>query len=296
MQNMLTISNISKRYGSTWALKDFSLTLKKGQCLGILGPNGSGKTTALGIILGAIKATHGEYTWNLSERNEYGVGALLETPLFYTYLSGAQNLRQVCALRNIKQDDAAVNKALKQVGLKDAAHKKFEAYSLGMKQRLALASVLVGDPEVLILDEPTVAIDAQGIFEIRQIIRELKAQGMTMIIASHILEEVEKLCTDIAILKNGEKLQEGSISEMLADGHKVEIAAEDMNSLEDVVRECDFISDVKLMGKFYQCTLLEDKKSQDLNAFLSDKKIFLSHLSIKTKSLERHFIEQLIGH
>ena len=214
---VLDIRNLSKSYGALKALDNFSLEINKGEICGILGPNGSGKTTTLGILLDILKADQGEYYWfgqlpTYKQRQK--VGALLESPIFYPYLSASRNLQILAYIKNISYD--YIDEVLKTVGLIDRKNHKFKTYSLGMKQRLALAAALLGKPEVLILDEPTNGLDPQGIAEMRELIIKIGQTGTTILLASHLLDEVQKVCTQVVILEKGKKLGEGSVGELLS--------------------------------------------------------------------------------
>ncbi|MBS1573854.1 MAG: ATP-binding cassette domain-containing protein, partial [Bacteroidetes bacterium] len=211
METVLSLSNITKSYGPVRALKNVSFNVPEGCVFGILGPNGSGKTTLLSIILDVLKANNGSFLWfgqpgSPDQRKK--IGSLLETPNFYHYLSAIDNLKvtQSISGRGTVENIDAV---LKKVKLYERRKSRFKTYSLGMKQRLAIAATLLGDPKVLVFDEPTNGLDPVGIAEIRELIIELRNSGHTIIMASHLLDEVEKVCTHVAILKTGELLTTG---------------------------------------------------------------------------------------
>src|SRR6478735_8213315 len=239
MSSVLTINGISKSYGSIRALNNFSFEVPQGSVFGILGPNGSGKTTLLSIILDVLKANNGNFLWfghPGSPEQRKKIGSLLETPNFYHYLSAIDNLKvtQSISGRGNEQD---VNEVLKKVKLYERRKSRFKSYSLGMKQRLAIAASLLGDPKVLVLDEPTNGLDPVGIAEIRQLIIELKNSGHTIIMASHLLDEVEKVCTHVAILRTGELLITGRVDEILVDDDVVELSASDLDALSAVLKQ-----------------------------------------------------------
>ena len=201
---ILTVENISKNYGNIKALKGVSFSVPAGCVYGILGPNGSGKTTLLGIIMNVLKATGGSYKLfdeNATDAHRKKIGTLLETPNFYHYLSAVQNLKISAAIKGHGEDD--IDNVLHTVDLFKRKDSPFSTFSLGMKQRLAIGAALLGDPDVLVFDEPTNGLDPVGIAEIRSLIKELSAKGKTIIMASHLLDEVEKVCTHVAILKQG---------------------------------------------------------------------------------------------
>jgi ABC-2 type transport system ATP-binding protein len=198
---ILALNNITKFYGKIRALDHVSFEVPEGSVFGILGPNGSGKTTLLGIVTDVLKATEGSYSWfgeTPSEKQRRQLGTLLETPNFYHYLSAQRNLQIAAAIKEKPADD--IPRVLDLVRLTERRHSRFNTYSLGMKQRLAIASCLLGNPPVLVFDEPTNGLDPAGIAEIRQMIRLLAKEGKTIILASHLLDEVEKVCSHVFIV------------------------------------------------------------------------------------------------
>ena len=216
METILKIENLYKNYGAVKAVKNVSLEIKKGNVYGILGPNGSGKSTTLGIVLNVVNKTSGEYSWfgGTMETHEAlkKVGAIIERPNFYPYMTAEQNLKLVCKIKGTNY--AKIDEKLEIVGLLDRKNSKFRTFSLGMKQRLAIASALLNDPEILILDEPTNGLDPQGIRQIRDIINLIASQGTTILLASHLLDEVEKVCSHVLILRKGEILYSGEVGGM----------------------------------------------------------------------------------
>lgn len=216
METILECSNLTKYYGKFKALDDVSFSVKSGMVFGILGPNGSGKTTTLSLLLDLMQPSSGQYQWfqNISNNQHIrkNLGAIIETPNFYPYLNAVSNLKIVADIKQVPYDD--IDRVLDWVNLSDKKLFKFKNFSLGMKQRLAIASALLGKPKVLILDEPTNGLDPVGIVEIRELILKCKLEGITVIIASHILAEMEKICTDIIIIKNGKVLITGNLKEL----------------------------------------------------------------------------------
>lgn len=290
--SILEISNLSKKYGRIQAVNDLSLTVEEGHIYGILGPNGSGKTTTLGIILGVIRASAGTYQWfgkqdgHLSRRR---IGVLLETPNFYPYLNAVKNLEVVAAIK-----DAGANRietVLKQVDLWERHKTPFKTYSLGMRQRLAVAAALLTDPDVLVLDEPTNGLDPQGIADMRHIIQEIGASGKTIILASHILDEVEKICTQVAVIKKGHLLAAGDISDVLRDEHRMLVAAEDMAMARSVLTEHPLVLEVRPKGVVLELVVDERLQPTELNRFAFERDVTLSHLQLQQKSLEETFLE-----
>lgn len=294
MSSVLSLSNITKSYGPVQALKDVSFTVPEGSVFGILGPNGSGKTTLLSIILDVLKANNGNFLWfgkPGSPEQRRKIGSLLETPNFYHYLSAIDNLKvtQSISGRGTKED---INQVLKKVNLYERRKSRFKSYSLGMKQRLAIAASLLGDPKVLVLDEPTNGLDPVGIAEIRELIIELKASGHTIIMASHLLDEVEKVCTHVAILKTGELLTTGEVNEVMQDEDVVEVSAADLSTLAATLQH--FGSNVSINNISNTVQFLLPKgtaKLDEINAFCFSKGIVLKHLLLKKKRLETRFFE-----
>ena len=218
MDSILKISNLTKKYGLLTAVSDLSFDIEKGSVYGILGPNGSGKSTTLGIVLNVVNKTSGNFSWFGGTKTTHQalkkVGAIIERPNFYPYMTAYQNLKLVCKIKGISYD--SIEKTLETVGLDDRKHSKFSTFSLGMKQRLAIASALLNDPEILILDEPTNGLDPQGIHQIREIIKDISQRGTTILLASHLLDEVEKVCTHVVVLRKGVNLYSGRVDEMIS--------------------------------------------------------------------------------
>ena len=292
MSSILSIQNIAKSYGPIQALKGVSFDVPEGCVFGVLGPNGSGKTTLLGTILDVLLADKGTYSWFGGMPNDAArkqIGSLLETPNFYHYLSAYDNLEITAAIRKNGKDDRDM--VLKQVGLYERKDSKFQTFSLGMKQRLAIGAALLGNPKVLVLDEPTNGLDPAGIAEIRELILNLSRQGMTIIIASHLLDEVEKVCTHVAILKRGDLLLHGPVDEVLLSEDQVEVAAADLNALQNVLQKMNGIQKIKLANNTLQLTCDKHIGTAQINEYCISNGIVLSHLLLKKKSLETKFME-----
>jgi ABC-2 type transport system ATP-binding protein len=292
MNTILDIQHLSKSYRSVRAVKSLSLKIEEGQAYGLLGPNGSGKTTTLSIVTGILKQDAGNFEWfekQPSPAQRTKIGSLIETPHFYTYLNLEKNLRIICEIKGIAYED--IDRVLHETKLYDRRKSRFKTLSLGMKQRLGIAAALLGDPQVLVLDEPTNGLDPEGIAEVRETVMSQVEKGKTLIIASHILSEIEKICTHVAILKNGELLASGSVKELLAEEEIVEVSSEDNNTLYDILRDSDVVSDLKKENGILIATLHSGKKIKDLNRFAFDKKIIIDHLLSRKKSLETQFLE-----
>ena len=293
LETILKIQNLHKRYGSVQALKDVSFEIQKGNVYGILGPNGSGKSTTLGIVLNVVNETSGKYSWFGGTMQTHEalkkVGAIIERPNFYPYMSAEENLKLVCKIKNINY--AKINEKLELVGLTDRKTSKFSTFSLGMKQRLAIASALLNDPEILILDEPTNGLDPQGIHQIRDIIKQIAAKGTTILLASHLLDEVEKVCTHALVLRKGEILYAGLVDGMSSNEGFFEVQADDLENLMLVLKTHPAIKKVVLEEAKVLVYLKEELPAKDLNRFLFENNIVLNHLMLRKNSLEEQFLE-----
>ncbi|MBH2005093.1 MAG: ATP-binding cassette domain-containing protein [Sphingobacteriia bacterium] len=294
MEIILSLDEISKSYGPIKALKEVSMQIPRGSVFGILGPNGSGKTTLMSIVLDVLKANSGTYSWfgkgnHPTERKK--IGSLLETPNFYHYLSAVDNLNITSAISG-RGNPEDINRVLEVVKLTERKNSRFSAYSLGMKQRLAIAAALLGNPQVLLLDEPTNGLDPVGIMEIRDLIKSLAQKGITIIIASHLLDEVEKICTHVAILKKGNLLTSGHVDEVLANEDIVELAAADMEQLKKCIAEMGGYSSIKEEHQRLQVHYpLGTANMEAINSHCFRNGITLQLLFNKKKSLESKFFE-----
>ena len=290
---ILTVENLSKNYGNIKALKNVSFSVPAGTVFGILGPNGSGKTTLLGIIMDVLKASGGGYKiFGEIPTNDHRkqIGTLLETPNFYHYLTAVQNLQIAAAIKERGVED--IERVLEVVNLATRKNSRFSTYSLGMKQRLAIGSALLGNPDVLVFDEPTNGLDPVGIAEIRELIKKLSQQGKTIIMASHLLDEVEKVCTHVAILKQGTLITHGDVNEILVNEDMVEVSAPDLQQLKNVLSQIQGISKVDLADKVARVFFPSGQADlAAINQFCFNNGIVLSHLQLKKKSLESKFFE-----
>ncbi|MEI8073552.1 MAG: ABC transporter ATP-binding protein [Bacteroidota bacterium] len=294
MQPILSIEGISKSYGNIQALQNVSYEVPKGAVFGLLGPNGSGKTTMLSIILDVLKANTGTFNWfgkPGSPETRKRIGSLLETPNFYHYLSAVDNLKITCAISG-RGNDQAIEDVLKIVKLYERKNSRFSTYSLGMKQRLAIGAALLGNPEVLLFDEPTNGLDPVGIAEIRELIRELSKQGKTIIMASHLLDEVEKVCTHVAIMKRGKLLAAGPVNEVLANEDIVELSSLHASDLKLALENFPGYSSIQENGELIQLYFpIGTAPMEELNRYCFEKGIVLNQLLLKKKSLETKFFE-----
>lgn len=296
---ILTIENISKNYGVVKALDNVSFAVPEKTVFGILGPNGSGKTTLLGIVMDILKASKGSYQWMGAENNQdtrKKIGTLLETPNFYHYMSAEDNLVIAARIKGRGIED--IPRVLETVNLYERRKSRFSTFSLGMKQRLAIASTLLGDPEILVFDEPTNGLDPAGIAEIRELIKALNRQGKTIIMASHILDEVEKVCTHVAIIQKGVLKMVGSVSEVMntAAGNNsmkilVELAAADLGQLKTILQQMDGVQSVATLENELELICDESVSAEQINRYCFDKGVVLNKLNVKRKSLETRFLE-----
>jgi len=294
---ILSTNGLSKTYGTVQALNQVNIDVPQRSVYGILGPNGSGKTTLLGIVMDVLQASSGSFLWNGKAGDEVQrkrIGTLLETPNFYPYLSAERNLEIAAAIKGHGSSD--IHRVLKIVNLFERRQSAFSTYSLGMKQRLAIASALLGDPEILVLDEPTNGLDPAGIAEIRQLILQLHTSGKTIIMASHILDEVEKVCTHVTIIQKGNVKASGTVHEVLhTDGpapeQVIEIVADDLQLLQKVITGLQQVKEVISKPAMLQLMGAADLTPQLVNRYCFEKGITLSHLALKKKSLETRFLE-----
>jgi ABC-2 type transport system ATP-binding protein len=293
VQTILTLTNLTKKFGSLTAVDNLSLKINKGFVYGILGPNGSGKSTTLGMLLNIVNKTDGSYHWFDGTETTHSalkkVGAIIERPNFYPYMTAKQNLDLVCKIKNVT--NYKINEKLEIVDLLDRSNHKFSTFSLGMKQRLAIASALINEPEILILDEPTNGLDPKGIHQIREIIKKIAANGTTILLASHLLDEVEKICTHVVILRKGKSLYSGSVENMIASHGFFTLQSEDLDLLKKVLDEHPSVGDIMIEGTQLIAYLKEPLSGSKLNKILFEKGINLSYLVHRKESLEEQFLE-----
>lgn len=288
---VLQTKDIRKTYGRIVALDNLNLELESGQVLGLLGPNGSGKTTTLGILLGILSKDSGSYEWfegKYGDKHRMKIGAILETPNFYPYLDAEKNLEIIAKIKNVK--DTNFDEVLKIVDLIDRRKSKFLTYSLGMKQRLAIAATLVGEPEVVIFDEPTNGLDPQGIAEVRHILKRVADSGKSVIMASHILDEVEKICSHTAIIKNGKLLASGPIGAILSNDDFLELGATDLESLRGFLVKHD-INVTDLKEQYWECTVPAGYNPASIVAQAVSEGHQITHVVIRKRRLEEEFLQ-----
>ncbi|KAA1247855.1 ABC transporter ATP-binding protein [Aquimarina sp. RZ0] len=293
METILTLTNLTKKFGPITAVSNLSFTIKKGNVYGILGPNGSGKSTTLGIVLNVVNKTAGEFTWFDGTTSTHEalkkVGAIIERPNFYPYMTAAQNLKLVCQIKGVSGNK--IDEKLELVGLLDRKDSKFSTFSLGMKQRLAIASALLNDPEILILDEPTNGLDPQGIHQIREIIKIIASKGTTILLASHLLDEVEKVCSHVVIIRKGIKLYSGPVDEMNASHGFFELNSNQNSILKKWLSEHSAFGNIKEEEGKIIAFLISELDAESLNKELLNTGIILTHLVKRKESLEEQFLQ-----
>jgi ABC-type multidrug transport system, ATPase component len=293
--NVLTINNITKYYGKIRALHNVSFSVPQGAVFGILGPNGSGKTTLLGIVTDVLKATSGDFTLfddkaTPQHQLRKKIGTMLETPNFYHYLTGERNLEIAAEIKGASK--AEIPEILKKVGLYERRKSKFNTYSLGMKQRLSIGSALLGSPKALILDEPTNGLDPEGIAEIRELIKQLGSEGHTIVLASHLLDEVEKVCDHVAILKSGDLLTSGKAGEILTGEDIVEISAAEVDKLLEVLKDKYQDRSIERAGDILMIAFAPGTAdTAGMNAYCLSQGVIPNRLLLRKKSLESTFLE-----
>ena len=291
-QTLLQLNQLSKSYGRLKAVDQLTITLKKGNVYGLLGPNGSGKSTTLGMVLNVVNPTSGSFQWYQGALDTHQalkqIGAIIERPNFYPYMTALQNLNLICKIKQCSTD--SIQEKLELVGLWERRHSKFRTYSLGMKQRLAIAAALVNDPELLILDEPTNGLDPEGIHQIRALITKIAEEGTTILLASHLLDEVEKVCNQVIVLKNGIKYYEGPVDGITQTFGYFELKAKNLEALESFLKEIDEVETVEKNTNGLKAVLNAPLASEELSEKLAKAQIFVTHLAKKKPSLEDQFL------
>ena len=293
MDSILKISNVTKKFGHLTAVKNLSFNINKGNVYGILGPNGSGKSTTLGIVLNVVNNTSGDFSWYGGDLTTHQalkkVGAIIERPNFYPYMSAFQNLKLVCKIKEIPYD--LIDKTLEIVGLIDKKDHYFSSFSLGMKQRLAIASAILNDPEILILDEPTNGLDPKGIHQIREIIKTIAQNGTTILLASHLLDEVEKVCSHVVVLNKGVKLFSGRVDELISSNGFFELKTTQKDDLIKLLDSHPNFSHTKSEADLITAFLTLPMDAEEFNKLLFKNGIVLSHLVKRKESLEEQFLQ-----
>jgi len=293
MKTILQVRHLTKRFGRLTAVNDLSFDIEPGKVYGLLGPNGSGKSTTLGMILNVVNKTSGDFEWfggkYTTSQALKKIGAIIERPNFYPYMTARQNLELVCKIKEISTE--TVDEKLALVGLEDRQHDKFKTYSLGMKQRLAIASALLNEPELLILDEPTNGLDPKGIHEIRSIITDIANTGKTIILASHLLDEVEKVCDHVIILQKGKKIFEGAVAEMSRQQNWFEIRTGLTEETLALLLNNPHIERVLTEGDLIKAYLKNDINGSEINRYLAQNGVYVDEIVLRKPSLEMKFLQ-----
>ncbi|MFM1878437.1 MAG: hypothetical protein RLZZ241_1303 [Bacteroidota bacterium] len=293
METILNVQYLSKNFGNLKAVQNLSFTIEKGHVYGILGPNGSGKSTTLGMVLNVVNPTKGTFHWFNNDTSTHQalkkVGAIIERPNFYPYMTAWKNLQLVCKIKEVSE--SRIQEKLELVGLWDRRNSLFSTFSLGMKQRLAIASALLNDPEILILDEPTNGLDPQGIHQIRELIRQIASKGTTILLASHLLDEVEKVCSHVIILRKGENLYTGPVAGMTGSHGYFELGAADLSGLRRVLEQEPILIRITEENGLLLAYPSGPLEPETLNTLCHSAGITLAHLAKRQTSLERQFLE-----
>lgn len=294
MEKILSVKNLTKKFKRV-VVNNISFDVERGNVYGLLGPNGSGKSTTFGMLLSTINPTSGDWFWFGKKGTDPDtlkkIGAIIEQPNFYPYLTAETNLKIVAEIRQTPY--SRIDEVLKIVNLYERRKDTFKTFSLGMKQRLAIASAMLNNPEVMILDEPTNGLDPEGIIQIREIISNIAKQGITIIIASHLLDEIEKICSHVIVLKEGNSIYCGRVDEMTSNNGYFELKADNNTLLLNALNELQWFSSINQEGDLIKAQIRDDASvsASAMNQKLAEKGIYLSHLTKKKLSLESQFLE-----
>ncbi|CAI8887242.1 ABC transporter ATP-binding protein [Chryseobacterium sp. IT-36CA2] len=294
MEKILSVKNLTKKFKRV-VVNNISFDVEKGNVYGLLGPNGSGKSTTFGMLLSTINPTSGDWFWfgkkGTDPETLKKIGAIIEQPNFYPYLSAETNLKIVAEIKRAPY--SRIDEVLKTVNLYERRKDTFKTFSLGMKQRLAIASAMLNNPEVMILDEPTNGLDPEGIIQIREIINDIAKQGITIIIASHLLDEIEKICSHVIVLKEGNSIYCGRVDEMTSNNGYFELKADNNTLLLNALNELQWFTSINQEGDLIKAQIRDDASisASAMNQKLAEKGIYLSHLTKKKLSLESQFLE-----
>ena len=295
---IIQTDGLTKRYGRVLAVDGLSLNVPRGRIFGLLGPNGSGKTTLMSMLLGLVRPTAGSFTLFGTppergglDRELHRIGALIETPTFYPYLSGRNNLAYFQGISGRGNPDE-LDSLLEQVGLDGRGGDKFQTYSLGMKQRLGLAYTLLGDPELLLLDEPTNGMDPAGMAEVRELIRSLSGENRTVILSSHLLNEVEQVCDSVAILSHGRLIAQGDVAELLQERGQpqVRLRTTDDRKAWEILNALAWVDNVSADNGYLVAGVSPDR-SWEITAALSRNEVYVSEMTAAQISLEQYFLD-----
>jgi ABC-2 type transport system ATP-binding protein len=298
-ENVVETEGLTKRFDDVEAVVDLALTVPKGAVFGLLGPNGAGKTTIIGTLLGLIRPTAGRIRLFGTEINGSTdeavrrIGAIMETPAFYPYLSGRDNLRYFQGIAG-SEGTEEIERLLDLVDLTERADARFNTYSLGMKHRLGIAYALLGDPELLLLDEPTNGLDPSGMAEVRQLLTRLGDGERTIVLASHLLNEVEQVCDHVAILNRGEVIAEGGVGDLIGRRDRLRLRTTDNEAARRIIADLDWVGAII---EDDDALLVEapPARSGDLSRELARSAVYPTELQTVTTSLEQYFLEITIS-
>jgi len=292
---ILRTVGLTKKFGALTAVNNLNLELRRGEVFGFLGPNGAGKSTTVGMILGLVAPSAGSIelfgtkldgnSWPLMRR----VGAIIEEPAFYPYMSGRDNLETLS--RSIGDvPKTRIDEVLKRVNLFERAGDRYDHYSMGMKQRLGIASTLLRDPELIILDEPTIGLDPAGTKEVRDLIPQLAHESRAVFLCSHLLHEVELVCNRVAIIKQGVMLANSTVAELTSHGQLLYIKVENQTAALSILKSQPWIKSVKTENGYLIVDAPGDSAAR-VNQVLAENKIFAFELVNKAASLEDVFLQ-----
>lgn len=291
---ILSVKELTKSFGKRKAVDNLSFEIYEGEIFGFLGPNGAGKSTAIKTMLSLIKPDSGDIEIFGNSVIKYhnsalkNVGALVERPDFFEYLSAKQNLSMLAKMDNVSANKIA--EVIDVVGLSMRGKDKVKAYSQGMKQRLGIAQALLSDPKLLILDEPTNGLDPRGMKEVRELIRKLAKKGITILLSSHILHEIEQVCTTMAIINKGKLVKSGEVNELLktSEAFITEIHAKPIKKAFSLIKKQTYTSDIVEAERVIKVKIAYDNLNK-LNALLVENDIKVSAIVPRT-SLEDYFL------
>ena len=291
---------LTKRFGKITAVDDLSMEVHRGHVYGLLGPNGSGKTTTMGMLLGVLKPTAGSFSlFGSTVRHEESlrrVGAIIESPAFYPHMSGRQNL--ACfQLMSGGGSAGELDALLDRVGLAGRGDDKFGTYSLGMKQRLGIAFALLGNPDLVCLDEPTNGLDPAGMIEVRELIHSLGDSGHTVLLSSHLLHEVEQVCDSVTIISKGKLVAQGEVAALVrsARGEQVRVKTTGDAKAPEILSALDWVEDVGAAEDGALLVSAPIERSGELTAALSRSGVYVTEMAPVRVSLEEYFLKATQG-
>lgn len=295
--NVLEVSNLYKDYQKQRALNNINITIKENEIIGFVGPNGAGKSTLMKIMVGLIPATKGDVTimgYDIKKNRESAlekIGCTIETPYFYEYLTGRENLQIISNMyKNLSKENLI--EAAKKVGIHDSLDKKVRAYSLGMKQRLALAQAIIMKPKILILDEPTNGLDPQGIVEFRNILKDINSGGCTIFISSHILSEIENICQKVIFINNGQIIKEKVMDSETEEFEDYVIRCSKMNEFYDLLQNKEYINKCYINSNNIYLTVNKNSIKDVIKLSVAED-IDIYYISEVKKNLETEFFDVL---